>query len=76
MKYKTLLTIEPDIEGERVFVKIGADDTEAVGIWLIPSQAAAVAGYLTEFCEVADGLTSAELGSFGVYGPSDDSDAS
>ncbi len=69
---KTLLTIEPDTKGERVLVKIGADETEAVGIWLIPSQAAAVAEYLTEFCEVADGLTSGNLGSFGVYGPGDD----
>lgn len=76
MKHKTLLTIEPYTEDERVLIKIGADETEAVGIWLIPSQAAAVAEYLTEFCEVADGLTSDNLGSFGVYGPGDDSDTS
>ena len=76
MKNKTLLTIEPDMEDMRVCIKIGADDTEAVEIWLIPSQAAALAGYLTEFCEIADGLTSAELGSFGVYGSGDGDDDS
>lgn len=54
------LTARGDLNNEHIYFEISGEEIEEAGLWVSKAHAAALAEYLTRFCEAVDGLIAQE----------------